>query len=162
MPVTGLLLSLILRYGHQELYGTYSLNSPNMIILQLTNLRPLTWRCNFLRITLPESMNQRWVWCRIYLVWNSEDPFLFSVINCKCWFKMSECITDVCDINAIRNNWDTFNCKTGRDPHIACRYCIKWSLRPNQVDRFRVFSSQKFPVIPRDCWKALELFRIIS
>lgn len=45
----------------QELYDIYSLNSPNMIILQLSNLWPL----KLLRIMFVDSVNQRWVWCRI-------------------------------------------------------------------------------------------------
>ena len=159
--------TVILRCGHQELYGMYSLNSPNMTILQLSNLWPLMWRCNFLRTMLLDSMKQRWVWHRIYLVWHAEDHFLSSVVNGKWWFKTSEYITDVCDINALCNGWDTFNCKIGQDPHIAYCSCKKWLLRSNQVDcfvlsQFCIFSSQKFPVIPRDSWKSLEFFRIIS
>lgn len=137
--------TVIFRCGHEELYDMYSLNSPNAIILLLSNLWPLMWHCNFLTTMLLDSMNQRGVWCRIYLVWHSEDPFPSSGVNCK-WFKMSEYITDVCDINALCNGWDTYYCKIGQDPHIAYCSCKKWLLRSNQVDcfvlsRFWIFSS---------------------
>lgn len=122
-----------------------TLNSPNTI-LQL-NLRPFMWH---LRTTLLDSMNQRWVWCRNCVVWHSEDPFLSFFMNHKWWFKTSECIKDVCVINALYNSWEIFNCRIGQDLHIAYCSCEKWLLRSNQVDRFVlsqfwIFFSQKFP-----------------